>query len=89
MFPQDVKPTWEGNWIWCYCRTFFGPSLPGVAYLPIYGQGKAWGAHGRIIMDLSFPHGMAVNTNISKDSYLGTDFILTLPSIGHITNKIK
>ena len=40
-------------------------------------------------MDFSSPHGMAVNTNISKDSYLGTDFILTLPSIAHITNKIK
>ena len=40
-------------------------------------------------MDLSFPHGMTVNTNISKDFYLGIDFILTLPSIDHITNKIK
>ena len=40
-------------------------------------------------MDLNFPHGIAVNTNISKDSYLGTDFILTLPSIDHITNKVK
>ena len=40
-------------------------------------------------MDLSFPHGWAVNTNISKESYLGTDFILTLPLIDHITNKIK
>ena len=40
-------------------------------------------------MDLSFPHGRAVNTNISKESYLGTDFLLTLPSIDHITNKIK
>ena len=38
---------------------------------------------------ISFPQGQAVNTNISKDSYLGTDFILTLPSIDHITNKIK
>ena len=32
---------------------------------------------------------MAVNTNISKDSYLGTEFILTLPLIDHITNKVK
>ena len=40
-------------------------------------------------MDLSFPHGRAVNTNISKDSYLGSDFILTLPPTDHITNKIK
>ena len=50
---------------------------------------KPGGAHRRVIMDLSFPQGGAVNTNISKDSYLGTDFILTLPSIDHITNKIK
>ena len=40
-------------------------------------------------MGISFPHGMAVNANVSKDSYLGTDVILTLPSIDHITNKIK
>ena len=40
-------------------------------------------------MDLSFPHGMAVITNRSKDFYLGTDFVLTLPTIDHITNKIK
>ena len=38
---------------------------------------------------ISFAQGQAVNTNISKDSYLGTDFILTLFSIDHITNKIK
>ena len=40
-------------------------------------------------MDLSFPHGLAVNSKISKYSYLGTDFILTLPSINHIRNKVK
>ena len=40
-------------------------------------------------MDLSFPHGRAVSNNIGKESYLGTDFILTVPSIDHITNKIK
>ena len=50
---------------------------------------KPGGAYRRVIMDLSFPQGGAVNTNISKDFYLGTDFILTLPYIDHITNKIK
>ena len=50
---------------------------------------KPGGDHRRVIMDLSFPHGLAVNSEISKDSYLGTDFILTLPSIDHITNKVK
>ena len=40
-------------------------------------------------MDLSFPHGLAVNSKINKDSYLGMNFILTLPSIDHITSKVK
>ena len=42
--------------------------------------------HRRVIIDLSFPHGKAVNSEISKDQYLGTDFILTLPSIDLITD---
>ena len=38
-------------------------------------------------MHLSFPHGMAVYTNISKDLFRHRlDFT---PSINHITNKIK
>ena len=36
-----------------------------------------------------FRHGLAVNYNISKDSYLGTEVLLTLPPIDHITNKVK
>ena len=50
---------------------------------------KPGGDHRRVIMDLSFPHGLVVNSKISKDTYLGTDFILTLSSIDHITNKVK
>ena len=46
------------------------------------------GEYVDVIMDLSFPHGMAVNTNISKDSHKGTDFNLTFPFTHHITNKI-
>ena len=45
--------------------------------------------HRRVIIDLSFPHGQAVNSNISKTQYLGTEFVLTLPSIDIITNKVK
>ena len=43
----------------------------------------------RVIIDLSFPKGHAVNSNISKEVYLCTPFILTLPSIDHITAKGK
>ena len=53
---------------------------------------KPGAPHRRVIIDLSFPHGEAVNSNINtciKDQYLGTDFILTLPSIDLITDKVR
>ena len=50
---------------------------------------KPGAPHRRVIIDLSFPHGQAVNSNISKTQYLGTDFVLTLPSIDIITIKFK
>ena len=40
-------------------------------------------------MDLSFPKGQSVNTGVTKDIYLGTPFILTLPSIDTITSNVK
>ena len=50
---------------------------------------KPGAPHRRVIIVLSFPHGQAVNSNISKSQYLGTEFVLTLPSIDIITNKVK
>ena len=50
---------------------------------------KPGAPHRRVIIDLSFPKGGALNSNISKDSYLGTEFVLTLPSIDLITDKVK
>ena len=43
----------------------------------------------RVIVDLSFPAGHSVNAGVSKDQYLGTPFLLTLPSIDIITQKVK
>ena len=51
-------------------------------------RNKPGASHRRVIIDLSFPDGEAVNSKISKDQYLGTDFILTLPSIDLITNNL-
>ena len=56
---------------------------------PFMTREKPGAPHRRVIIDLSFPHGEAVNSNISKDHYLGTDFILTLPSIDLITDKVR
>ena len=50
---------------------------------------KPGAPHRCVIIDLSFSHGEAVNSDISKDQYLGTYFILTLPSIDTITNKVR
>ena len=50
---------------------------------------KPGAPHRRVIINLSFPHGQVVNSNISKNQYLGTEFVLTLPSIDTITNKVK
>ena len=45
--------------------------------------------HRRVIADLSFPHGKSVNAGIQKDIYLGTPFLLKLPTIDTITDQIK
>ena len=46
-------------------------------------------AHRRVIIDLSFPHGTSVNSGVTKDTYLGTAFVLKLPTIDTVTDKIK
>ena len=45
--------------------------------------------HRRVIIDLSWPKGTSVNAGVDKNSYLGTDFALTFPTIDHITSEIK
>ena len=39
-------------------------------------------------MDLSWPKGASVNDGVLKDTYLGTDYTLTYPSIDHITESL-
>ena len=56
---------------------------------PFMTRDKPGAPHRRVIIDLNFPQGEALNSNISKDQYLGTDFMLTLPSIDLITSKVS
>ena len=46
-------------------------------------------SHRHVIVYLLWPKGSYVNTRVNKDSYLSTDFVLTLPTIDHITSCIK
>ena len=43
----------------------------------------------RTIMDLSWPEGHSVNFGVSKDVYLGTQFLLKYPSIDRITSSLR
>ena len=90
MYPNDVEAYLKEEIAFgAIVGPFPDPPFKEFHISPFMTREKPGGDHRRVIMDLSFPHGMAVNTNISKDSYLGTEFLLTLPSIDHITNKIK
>ena len=40
-------------------------------------------------MDLSYPDGMSVNAGVDSDTYIGTPFLLTLPTIDNISQKVK
>ena len=43
----------------------------------------------RVAVDLSYPKGHSVNGGLAKDHYSGTPFLLTLPSLDVITQKVK
>ena len=40
-------------------------------------------------MDLSYPEGLSVNAGVDSDTYISTPFLLTLPTIDNITQKIR
>ena len=56
---------------------------------PMMTREKPNAPHRRVIIDLSFPQGKSVNAGIPKDQYLGTPFILKLPTVDTITDQIK
>ena len=90
MFPRDVDQYLKKEIKFgAIAGPFSEPPLTNFHTSPFMAREKPGADHRRVIMDLSFPHGFAVNSKISKDSYLGTDFILTLPLIDHITSKVK
>ena len=43
----------------------------------------------RVIIDLSWPLGASVNAVIDKDTYLGSPFALTFPTVDVITGELK
>ena len=58
-------------------------------FSPFLTHEKPGAKHRGVIVDLSYPFGGSVNTGVDPDSYLGTPFLLTLPTIDTITQKVK
>ena len=56
---------------------------------PFLTREKSDSDNRRVIVDLSWPHGNSVNDAVQSDSYEGVEFLLTLPTIDHITNAVK
>ena len=56
---------------------------------PFMTREKPGSKNRRVIIDLSYPPNHSVNAGVHKYQYLGTDFVLTLPSIDNITDEIK
>ena len=56
---------------------------------PFMTRAKPNSDRRRVIIDLSWPLGASVNAGIDKDSYLGSKFCLTFPTVDHITDELK
>ena len=63
-------------------------SIKKCHYSPFLTREKSGSDKRRVIIDLSWPRGFSVNAGIDKNSYLGTDFALTFPSVDHITTEL-
>ena len=68
---------------------FESPPLSNMHHSPFMTCEKPGAPHRRVIIDLSYPRGQSINAGVAKDVYLGTPFILTLPTIDTVTNAVK
>ena len=68
---------------------FKAPPLPNMHHSPFMTREKPGAPHRRVIIDLSYPRGRSVNSGVAKDSFLGTPFILTLPTVDTVTSAVK
>ena len=69
-------------------KAFDTAPINNLHVFPFMTREKPGAPHRRVIIDLSFPAGHSVNAGVDPDSYLGSKFMLTLPTIDTITNKI-
>ena len=71
------------------CGPFQTCPLKNMHFSPFLTREKPGAPHRRVIVDLSFLEGLSVNAGVDSDKYLHTPFLLTLPTLDTITQKVK
>ena len=89
-FKNDVKAYLkEETELGAILGPFDTPPLNNLHISPFMTRPKPKAVHRRVIIDLSLPANASVNAGVSSDSYLGTKFLLTLPTIDEVTKKVR
>lgn len=65
------------------------PFEPWYQVSPLMTRPKKGSTSRRVIVDLSYPEGMAVNTGIDTTQYLGRDISYMLPTIGDFLARLQ
>lgn len=65
------------------------PFTPWTRCSPIMTRPKKDSSDRRVIIDLSFPHGEAVNDGINSEDFFGSDISYSLPVIGDLVALIQ
>ena len=67
---------------------FSEPPIQNLHTSPFMTRDKSSSDKRRVIIDLSWPLGNSVNSGVTSDKYLDTDFVLTYPPIDNITDQV-
>ena len=62
--------------------------IPDCHISPFVTREKPNAPNRRLIIDLSWPKNNSVNAGVDKNSYLGSEFSLTFPTIDDITKEL-
>lgn len=65
------------------------PFIPWVRYSPLMTRPKRDTSKRRIIVDLSYPQGKAVNDGIDNHNHLGCDITYSLPTIADLVTRLQ
>ena len=68
---------------------FHTDPIPKMHFSPFMTREKPNSDTRRVIIDLSWPKGNSVNSGIDKNSYLGSEFALTFPTVDNITEDLR